>query len=230
MFDRIAPTYDLLNHLLSLGRDFSWRRRAARMLPHSEDLKVADLATGTGDLLVTLLRERPNVTEAVGLDLSEEMLKIALRKISERGFADRIRLVCDDAVHSALPGESFNAVTMAFGIRNTPDVEATLREIHRLLEPGGTAVILEFSLPRGVVLRGCYLAYLRLGVPVIGALLSGSKSAYRYLNESIEAFYRPDDFCALMRQVGFSEVAATPLTCGVASVYTGLKLGSMDGA
>ena len=223
MFDRIAPTYDLLNHLLSLGRDVSWRRQAARALPQSEGLKVADLATGTGDLLIALLRERPNMAEAVGLDLSEEMLKIALRKISARGFTDRIRLVRDDAMHSALPADSFDAVTMGFGIRNTPDVEATLGEIHRLLKPGGSAVVLEFSLPRRAVLRGGYLVYLRSVVPVLGALLSGSKSAYRYLNESIEAFYRPDDFCMLMRQTGFSEVSATPLTWGVASIYRGTK-------
>jgi len=223
MFDRIAPTYDRLNHLLSLGRDFSWRRRAARAFPQCEGLEVADLATGTGDLLIALLRERPNVAEAVGVDLSEEMLKIGQDKITRYGYADRVRLVRDDAVHSALPADNFDAVTMAFGIRNTPDVTATLREIHRLLKPGGTAVILEFSMPRGMILRGCYLAYLRLGVPVIGALLSGSMSAYRYLNESIEAFHRPDDFCSLMRQTGFSEVKATPLTWGVASIYQGLK-------
>lgn len=223
MFDRIAPTYDLLNHLLSLGRDFSWRRRAACALPTSEGLKVADLATGTGDLLMAMLRERPRVAEAVGLDVSEEMLKIALRKISERGFADRVRLVCDDAVRSALPGDNFDAVTMGFGIRNTPDVEATLREIHRLLKPGGTAVVLEFSLPRSALLRGGYLAYLRSVVPVLGTLLSGSRSAYRYLNESIEAFYRPDEFCALMRETGFTEVSAIPLTWGVASIYRGFK-------
>lgn len=223
MFDRIAPTYDVLNHLLSLGRDFSWRRRACRVLSQSEGLEVADLATGTGDLLIALLRERPNVTEAVAVDISEEMLKIALRKIAARGFADRVRLVRDDAVHSALPADSFDAVTMGFGIRNTPDVEATLGEIHRLLKPGGTAVVLEFSLPRSAVLRGGYRAYLRSVVPVLGALLSGSRSAYRYLNESIEAFYRPDDFCTLMREAGFAEVSATPLTWGVASVYRGLK-------
>lgn len=223
MFDRIAPTYDLLNHLLSLGRDVSWRRRAARALPECEGLKVADLATGTGDLLVAMLRERPNVAEAVGLDISEEMLKIALRKTSECGFTDRVRFVRDDAVHSALPGEHFDAVTMGFGIRNTPDVKATLREIHRLLKPGGTAVVLEFSLPRSALLRGGYLLYLRSVVPVLGALLSGSRGAYRYLNESIEAFYRPDAFCALMRESGFAEVSARPLTGGVASIYRGLK-------
>jgi len=223
MFDRIAPTYDLLNHLLSLGRDFAWRRRAARMLPEAGALTIADLATGTADLLIAMLRERPNVVEAVGLDLSAEMLRIGQDKVTRRGYADRVRLVHDDALRSALPASHFDTVTMAFGIRNTPDVEATLREIHRLLKPGGSTVILEFSLPRGAIMKQCYLLYLRLVVPALGAVLSGSRSAYRYLNESIEAFYRPDDFCELMRQTGYSDVSATPVTFGVASIYRGFK-------
>ena len=227
MFDRIAPTYDLLNRLLSLGRDVSWRRQAARALPEgigaNEDSPVLDLATGTGDLLIALLQERPTIVEAVGLDVSEEMLKVGRRKVSRRGLSGRVRLVCDDAVHSALPSDGFDAVTMGFGIRNTPDVEATLREIHRLLRPGGTAVVLEFSLPRHAIFRGVYLLYLRWMVPVLGALVSGDRRAYRYLNTSIEAFCRPSDFCALMRDVGFAQVSATPLTWGVASIYRGLK-------
>lgn len=229
MFDRIAPTYDRLNHLLSLGRDFSWRRRAAQAVPDREGLKVADLATGTGDLLITLFQERPGLVEAVGVDVAEEMLKIALHKVSAQGLADRVRLVCDDAVHSALPGESFDAVTMAFGIRNTPDVDATLREILRLLKPGGTAVVLEFSLPGSAILRAGYLLYLRSVVPALGALLSGSFGAYRYLNESIEGFYRPDAFCTLMTKAGFVEVSAIPLTLGVASIYTGSKTETVSG-
>jgi demethylmenaquinone methyltransferase/2-methoxy-6-polyprenyl-1,4-benzoquinol methylase len=223
MFDRIAPTYDLLNHLLSLGRDFSWRRRAVRALPAPGVLKVLDLATGTGDLLIALLRDNPAVVEAVGLDISPEMLKIGEQKLAREGFGDRVRLVCDDALHSGLPDDSFDAVTMGFGIRNTPDVKATLGEIHRLMKPGGTAVILEFSLPRSTLMRQCYLLYLRLVVPLIGALLSRDKTAYRYLNTSIEAFYRPEALCALMKETGFARVAATPLTLGVASVYVGMK-------
>ena len=224
MFDRIAPTYDVLNHLLSWGRDSSWRRQAVRCLGARDALKVIDLATGTGDLLVALLQERPNVTEAVGVDVSEEMLALGRSKIARHGFVDRVRLVHDDAVNTALPADSFDAVTMAFGIRNTPDARATLHEIHRLLKPGGTAVILEFSLPGNGVWRRCYLAYLRLVVPVLGALVSGDKGAYRYLNQSIEAFHRPDAFGALMTQAGFSEVSSRPLTGGVASIYTGLKV------
>lgn len=224
MFDRIAPTYDLLNHLLSLGRDYSWRRRAVRCLAKHSPARVVDLAMGTGDLLIALLRECPDEVEAVGLDVSEEMLKMGRQKVARYGLSDRVRLVHDDAVHSSLPSESFDAVTMGFGIRNTPDVRGTLEEIHRLLKGGGTAVILEFSLPRSAVLRRCYLAYLRLVVPVIGALVSRDKIAYRYLNTSIEAFPRPGEFCSLMERAGFSQVSAQRLTWGVASIYTGAKV------
>jgi len=223
MFDRIAPTYDFLNHLLSLGRDYSWRRRTARRVAAHGPARVVDLATGTGDLLIALLRECSGVEEAVGLDVSEAMLKIGREKVARYDFGGRVRFVRDDAVQSTLPAGGFDAVTMGFGIRNTPDARATLGEIHRLLRPGGLAAILEFSLPACPVMRGCYLAYLRWVVPVIGAVVSGDKRAYRYLNTSIEAFHRPDDFCTLMEEAGFCAVSAAPLTWGVASIYTGTK-------
>jgi len=226
MFDRIAPTYDLLNRLLSFGRDSSWRRRAARCIEDRGPVRVVDLATGTGDLLTTLLRERLHIVDAVGLDCSEAMLRIGREKIRRCGLSDRVRLVRGDATSTPFPDESFDAVTMAFGIRNTPDARATLDEIHRLLAPGGTAVILEFSLPRNPVVRWGYLAYLRFVVPLIGAVVSGDRRAYRYLNQSIEAFHSPSAFCAMMEQAGFRDVSATPLTGGVASIYKGSRASS----
>ncbi len=223
LFDGIAPTYDLLNHLLSLGRDFAWRRRVAAELVGRGPLTVVDLATGTGDLPLALLRHGCDVGEIVALDISEEMLAIARRKIHKNGFADRVRFLHDDATRTSLAGGSFDVVTMAFGIRNTPDAARTLDEIHRLLKPGGMAVILEFSLPRNRIVRAGYLAYLRFVVPLVGGLISGNRRAYRYLNESIEAFHRPQAFCSLMERAGFSHVQAVPLTCGVASIYSGSK-------
>lgn len=223
MFDRISPTYDLLNHLLSLGRDLAWRRRTAGMLARSGRLRVADLATGTGDLLIALLRNGPPVAEMVGLDVSERMLEVCRRKLRRDGLESRVTLLRADASATPFPDAAFDAVTMAFGIRNTRDVKATLREVHRILKPGGAALILEFSLPRNRVLRWCHLKYLRLGVPLVGAVVSGDRHAYRYLNESIEAFHPPHEFCALMTESDFVEVSATPLTWGVASIYRGLK-------
>lgn len=223
MFDRIAPTYDLLNHLLSFGRDFSWRRRAARCIGVDGPLRVVDLATGTADLLIAVLRERPEIVDAVGLDCSEEMLAVGRDKLRRYGLAARGRLVLGDATRTPFAEESFDVVTMAFGIRNTPDPQATLDEIHRLLAPGGVAVILEFSLPANAVVRWGYLAHLRLVVPLIGALVSGDRRAYRYLNQSIESFHGPTAFCAMMEQAGFRDVSTQPLTAGVASIYRGFK-------
>lgn len=223
IFDRIAPTYDFLNHVLSLGQDFAWRRKVAELLDDRKGLRVADLATGTGDLLIALLRHRQDLAGAAGLDISEPMLNVCRQKLRRGGFADRVTLYCADVAASPFADGAFDAVTMGFGIRNTPDVRATLREILRILKPGGAALILEFSLPRNRVFRWCHLRYLRYAVPLIGAVISGDRQAYRYLNESIEAFHSPSEFCGLMHQVGFVQVLATPVTWGVASIYRGHK-------
>lgn len=223
MFDRIAPTYDLLNHLLSAGRDYAWRRRVAGQLQGRGALHLIDLATGTGDLLISLLQRCPGIVRAVGLDISAPMLGLCREKLRRRGLLERAELVCADASATALSGETFDVVTMAFGIRNTVDAGGTLGEIHRLLKPGGAALILEFSLPENRAVRWCYLKYLRSVVPWIGAAVSGDRRAYRYLDESIESFYRPQAFSSLMRRMGFREVSVIPLTLGVASIYQGTK-------
>ncbi len=223
MFDSIAPHYVLLNHILSFGWDFLWRRKLANAVNKNKQLKVLDLATGTGDLLISLLRKNPNITQAVGLDISENMLTLCRKKIAKHKLADRVSLVRSDAADSGLTDESFDVVTMGFGIRNTPDAFKTLCEIHRLLRQGGTVLILEFSIPSNRIIRKCYLLYLRNFVPMLGRLLSGDKHAYRYLNTSVENFYSMNDFSTLMRKAGFSEVSAAPLTFGVACIYKASK-------
>ncbi len=223
MFDRIAPTYDLLNHLLSLGRDYAWRRQVSEQVKGREPLDLLDLATGTGDLLISLLRRCPAIGKATGLDISERMLDLCREKLRARGLAERVELVCADASATPFPEGTFDVVTMAFGIRNTANAAATLAEIHRILRPGGTAMILEFSLPHYRTVRWCYLKYLRSVVPWIGAAVSRDKHAYRYLNESIEGFHQPEAFCALMQRAGFRAVSVIPLTWGVASIYKGTK-------
>lgn len=223
MFDRIAPTYDLLNHLLSLGRDYSWRSRAAAELGADEVRRVIDLATGTGDLLLSVLATRADIVGAVGLDVSERMLDLCRRKLCRRGLAERVELVCGDAAATPFPNDAFDAATMGFGIRNMPNALQALREIHRILKPGGVVLILEFSLPKNRAWRWCYLRYLRLVVPFLGALISWDRRAYRYLNESIEGFHQAEDFAALMRNAGFGAVCVVPLTFGVASIYRGVR-------
>jgi len=223
MFDRIAPAYDFLNHLLSFGRDFSWRRRLADAIVKDKKLRILDLATGTGDVLITLLDRNPNIAEAVGLDISENMLALCRGKIARRNLTNRVSLVRADVTANSLAGGTFDVVTMGFGIRNTPDAFKTLTEIHRLLKQGGTTLILEFSTPANRILRGIYLLYLRFFVPLFGSLLSGDNHAYRYLDKSIENFHRADDFRHLMQKAGFSDVSAKPLTFGVACLYRGTR-------
>ena len=223
MFDSIAPYYVLLNHVLSFGCDFLWRRKLANTVNNDKKLKVLDLATGTGDLLISVLRRNPNITEAVGLDISENMLALCRDRIAKYKLTDRASLVRSDAADSGLPDESFDVVTMGFGIRNMPDAFKTLCEINRLLKQDGTVLILEFSIPSNRIIRKCYLLYLRNFVPMLGRVLSGDKNAYRYLNTSVEKFYSMDDFSSLMRKAGFEDVSATPLTLGVVYIYKASK-------
>lgn len=231
MFDRIAPTYVLLNHILSFGVDILWRRKLAKSLNKEKKLQVLDLATGTGDLLISVLRRNHNITNAVGLDISENMLTLCRKEIVKHKLSDRATLVLADAADTGLFDESFDVVTMGFGIRNTPDAFKTLREIHRLLKKDGTALILEFSLPVNRTIRKIYLLYLRNIVPLLGRMLSGDKNAYRYLNTSVENFHGMDDFTCLMQKAGFTDISATPLTFGVACIYKASKslAGSSEG-
>src|SRR3990172_148953 len=188
MFDGIATTYTLLNHILSFGLDFSWRRKLADRLEKGRPIEVLDLATGTGDLLISMLRRRDNIKKAVGLDISENMLVLCRKNIERSSLSDRVTLIQGDAARTGLPDGRFDAVTMAFGIRNVPDPAQTLNKIYRLLRQGGAALILEFSLPANRIIRSLYLVYLRHVVPFMGYLISGDKAAYRYLNMTIEAF------------------------------------------
>ncbi len=222
MFDRIAGRYDLLNRLLSSGIDRRWRARMARMLPQRDNLEVLDLASGTADQLIALA-DTGRVARGVGLDLAEQMLAIGRDKIKRRGLDDKLTLSVGDAENLQLQSATFDTVTITFGIRNMTDTARTLAEMHRVLKPGGRALILEFSLPSNGFVRRCYLIYLRHILPRLGALISGDASAYRYLNETIETFPYGDAFCQLMTRAGFTSVTCTPLTFGIASIYQGDK-------
>ena len=223
MFDRIAHRYDLLNRLLSFGTDVRWRKRLAAHLPAGANLEVLDLATGTADLLITMQRHCQRVARGTGVDVSFGMLSFGLPKLTALGLADRFRLVRGDAMCLPLPCERYDAVTISFGIRNVLDVPAGLREMCRILKPGGRALVLEFSLPGNALFRAGYLFYFRHVLPRIGALLSGDGHAYRYLNQTVETFPYGEDFCALLRDAGFREVKAFPLTFGIATLYQGDK-------
>ncbi|MDF1544852.1 MAG: bifunctional demethylmenaquinone methyltransferase/2-methoxy-6-polyprenyl-1,4-benzoquinol methylase UbiE [bacterium] len=226
MFDRIAKRYDLLNRLLSFGRDRVWRKRVAEYLPQGDEIDLLDLATGTTDLLISLCRSKETVKYGVGLDMSAEMLRVGERKIVTEGLADRCALVHSDAQALPFASNSFDAVTIAFGIRNVPDVPKALKEITRVLKSGGRAIVLEFSLPKNRLIRQLYLFYFRQILPRVGSIISGDAYAYRYLNRTVETFPYGEEFCRLLRQAGMNIAGHSELTFGVASIYAAEKPGT----
>jgi demethylmenaquinone methyltransferase/2-methoxy-6-polyprenyl-1,4-benzoquinol methylase len=223
MFDRIARRYDLLNRLLSCRCDVAWRNKVAEYLPDRSNQCVLDIATGTADLLLSLFRRSRQVGSGIGIDMSPKMLELAREKIAGRQLDNKISLVRADALRLPFANGSFDAVTIGFGIRNVPDVPAALAEMHRVLKPGGKVLVLEFSLPRNRLMRRLYPFHLRGIIPRLGALISGDGYAYRYLNETVETFPYGDQFCDLMKQAGFCNVSAVPLTFGIATIYHGSR-------
>ncbi len=224
MFDRIAHRYDLLNRLLSFGRDVAWRKVVAQRLPGSGPLRVLDLATGTGDLLFAMVDEG-RVGVGRGLDLSEQMLQHGQAKLEERGLSESLTMDVGDATDLKEPDSTYDAVTIGFGIRNVVDVDAALSEMMRVLKPGGRVLILESSIPENAFMRAGFLFYFRHILPLIGGLISGDSSAYRYLNQTTETFAYGDAFVALMVKAGFVDASVRPLTFGVASLYEATRRG-----
>jgi demethylmenaquinone methyltransferase / 2-methoxy-6-polyprenyl-1,4-benzoquinol methylase len=221
MFDLIASRYDLLNRILSFGIDKWWRYRLGYQLPKQGNLSILDIATGTGDVGVSFLKHQgKRITKIVGVDLSEEMLAKAQEKIVK---IDKMTVKVGDATALPIEDNSVDATSIAFGIRNVPDVSQALSEMCRVLKPGGVSLILEFSMPRFFLVRWVYLAYFRYILPSVGGLISGNKEAYSYLNKSVEAFPDGENFAALMRDVGFESVRLTSLSFGIATIYRGEK-------
>lgn len=223
MFDRVARRYDFLNRLLSFGMDVSWRRKMVDFLPAHHDQHVLDLATGTADQILFLFEKSDKVKSGIGMDLAEKMLEIGWEKTKRLGLSEVISLKVGDAINIPADDNQFDAVTISFGIRNVIDVAKALREMYRVLKPDGRALILEFSLPQNRLIRGVHILYLREILPRVGAFVSGDSYAYRYLNETIEAFPYGEAFCDELRAAGFTAVEAHPLTFGVAMIYQGSK-------
>jgi demethylmenaquinone methyltransferase/2-methoxy-6-polyprenyl-1,4-benzoquinol methylase len=220
MFDRISPRYDLLNRLLSLRRDVAWRKRLANHLPKtSGKLELLDLACGTADVMLTLKAISGRVGSVVGLDLSRGMLAIGAKKIAQHGLRDDLSVAQGDASVLPFPDNSFDGVTIAFGIRNLAALDQALSEIRRVLRPGGRFLILEFSLPRNALLRGFYLVYFRHILPRLGGLISGDREAYRYLDQTVETFPYGAEMVRILQAAGFVDVKLHPQTFGIASIY-----------
>lgn len=221
MFDHIAPAYDRLNHLMSLGIDRSWRRTALKWLRPFRPQQVMDVATGTGDfaLLACRLLQPQSL---VGTDISEGMMQVARQKVQEAGLGDRIRFRREDCEALTFADDSFDAVTVAFGIRNFEHLDRGLREMCRVLRPGGHLVILELSTPDRFPMKQLYRLYARL-IPLMGRLVSHDRSAYTYLPESIRAFPQGEVMSESIRRAGFAEVRFRRLTFGVCTLYMATK-------
>ena len=221
MFDAIAWRYDRLNHLLSLGLDRVWRRRAIRELALQDGDRVLDVCTGTGDLAVEALKGRR--VSVLGVDFAGEMLKHALEKVRRGGMDDRIRLARGDATRLPVPDAAYDAAMVAFGIRNVADPSAALREMSRALRPGGRLVILEFGFPKIPGIRGLYKAYFRHVLPRVGRAMSRHGEAYAYLPASVADFDSDDGVRTLIRNAGFESVTSVPLTLGIVYLYSARK-------
>jgi demethylmenaquinone methyltransferase / 2-methoxy-6-polyprenyl-1,4-benzoquinol methylase len=222
MFDSIAWRYDFLNHFLSFSIDRHWRKRAIReLLNLKEKPAVLDIATGTGDLAIAAIKLNPS--KITGIDISKKMLEVGRLKIERKGLSERIELVTADSENIPFSDNSFDIVTVAFGVRNFSDPLKGLSEMNRVLRDKGVVMVIEFSKPSGFLFKTIYGFYFRNILPFFGKLLSKDRSAYRYLPDSVMEFPDNEEFLGLLSQAGFSGSRQIKLTGGVASIYTGIK-------
>lgn len=222
MFNNISETYDFLNHFLSAGIDIIWRRKAIKKLLEIKPSHILDVATGTGDFAFEAIKIlKPQ--KVTGVDISEGMLAIADKKINERGLSDVFSVAMGDSEALKFEKNTFDAITVAFGVRNYENLEVGLADMYRVLQPGGMIVVLEFSKPRKFPIKQVYSLYFNFITPFFGKLFSKDKRAYAYLPESVAAFPDREDFVKLLNKVGFRDTKFESLTFGISSIYTGLK-------
>jgi len=221
LFNAIARRYDLLNHLLSGGVDHYWRRKAVAELRALRPSRILDIATGTGDLAIAAASL--DGAEIVGVDIAEEMLARGRMKLQKKRMGGRIHLQSGDAEELPFPAQWFDAATVAFGVRNFENLERGLREMHRVVRPGGMVVILEFSRPGRFPFKQIYFFYFLKVLPLIGGRISHNREAYTYLPASVLLFPEGDEFMALLKASGFEAVTQKRMTFGIATLYTGRR-------
>ncbi len=222
MFDHIAPAYDNLNHLLSWGIDKSWRKKAINLLKPFRPRRIMDVATGTGDFAIKACRML-NPEELVGTDISEGMMNVGREKVKQMGLDRQISFAKEDCTALSFPDNRFDAITVAFGVRNFEDLDRGLREMRRVLAPGGHLVILELSTPERFPMKQLYSVYSKAVIPTLGKLLSKDRSAYTYLPQSIKAFPQGEVMQEIMLRAGFGQVSFKRLTMGICTLYFATK-------
>lgn len=222
MFDTISNDYDGLNRVISFGTDVKWRKKVVDMVKARRPTTILDIATGTGDLAIQFARQT-DATKVVGLDLSEGMLSMARKKVSQNDFQGRLEFIKADSEALPFEDQSFEAITVSFGIRNFEHLEQGLSEIHRVLSPKGLFIILETSVPTQFPWKQGYHFYSKGILPIIGKLFSKDKVAYRYLSESASVFPHGEKLNNILRKIGFIEVENIPQTLGVATIYRATK-------
>lgn len=221
MFDNISNEYDNLNRVISFGIDVKWRNKVLKIVDRKNPESILDIATGTGDLAIIMAKT--NAQRIIGLDISNGMLEVGRQKILNKALDDRIQMILGDSENLPFEDNSFDAITVAFGIRNFENLEIGLKEIFRVLKPNGVFVILETSVPTKTPFKQGYYLYTKYLLPVIGKVFSKDKSAYSYLSESASKFPFGEALNNILRQIGFIEVKDHPQTFGAATIYTSSK-------
>lgn len=221
MFNNIAPKYDFINQLLSLGIHKGWRKKAIQLLRDSKPKNILDIATGTADFAIEAMVLNPD--KVTGVDISEGMLNLGKEKIVKLKLQDKITLQLGDSENLVFPDNTFDGITVGFGVRNFENLEKGIADIYRVLTPNGTLVVLEFSKPTAFPVKQVYHFYFRYITPLVGKIFSKDNSAYTYLPESVNAFPAGEDFLNVLKKAGFKNTKAISLTFGIASLYVGKK-------
>jgi demethylmenaquinone methyltransferase / 2-methoxy-6-polyprenyl-1,4-benzoquinol methylase len=221
MFDNISQRYDFLNHFLSLGIDKGWRKKAIQLLAPHKPKHMLDVATGTGDFALQALSLKPD--QIIGVDISTGMLNVGKKKIEKRGVSDTIKMVQADSENLPFEENKFDAVTVAFGVRNFENLKVGLAEILRVMKPGAVLVVLEFSRPNKFPFKQVYNFYFKTILPKLGHWISRDKAAYTYLPESVEAFPVGEKFLTILSETGYKNTSCKSLTFGISSIYTAQK-------
>ncbi|WP_394906825.1 bifunctional demethylmenaquinone methyltransferase/2-methoxy-6-polyprenyl-1,4-benzoquinol methylase UbiE [uncultured Mesonia sp.] len=221
MFDTISDNYDGLNRVISFGIDTSWRKKVIQMVMNTQPKNALDIATGTGDLAISLAEA--GVPDVIGLDLSEGMLSVGRKKIENKGLGNKIKMTQGDSETLPFKEDTFDAITVAFGVRNFESLEKGLAEIYRVLKPGGIFIVLETSVPTKAPFKQGYKFYTKYMLPSIGKLFSKDKVAYKYLSDSAAVFPFGEKFNNILKKIGFNKVNHHPQTMGVATIYSASK-------